>query len=89
MLRITRVEGSGGPVTLRLEGKVSDQWAKLLEGECRSLLRDGKDVSLDFSDVSFVDAVGVGMVRDLPRQQVRIVNAPRFIEELLKGGGGQ
>lgn len=88
MLRITRMEENGGPVMLKLEGKVSDQWAKLLEGECRSLLRDGKDVSLDFSDVSFVDAVGIGVVRDLPRQQVRIVNAPRFIEELLKGGGG-
>jgi len=88
MLRITRIDINGSPVTLKLEGKLSDQWAELLDGECRSLLQDGKDIRLDFSGVSFVDAVGVGVVRDFPRQQVRIVNAPRFIEELLKGGGG-
>lgn len=89
MLRITRMDGKAGPVTLKLEGKVSDQWARLLETECRSLLRDGQDVRLDFSDVSFMDAEGVGVVRDFPRQQVCIVNAPRFIEELLKWGGAQ
>jgi anti-anti-sigma regulatory factor len=84
MLRITRVEDNGAPVTLKLEGKVSDQWAALLETECRSLLRHRKDVRLDFSGVSFVDAVGVKVVKSFPRQQVLIVNAPRFIEELLK-----
>ena len=84
MLRITRVENNGAPVTLKLEGKVSDQWAALLEGECRSLLRRRKEVHLDFSGVTFMDAGGVEAVKGLPRRSVRIVNAPSFIDELLK-----
>jgi anti-anti-sigma regulatory factor len=84
MLRITKVENNGAPVTLKLEGKVSDQWAALLDGECRSLLSHRKEVCLDLSGVNFMDAGGVKVVKSLPRQQVRIVNAPGFIEELLK-----
>lgn len=84
MLRITKLEDNGAPVTLKLEGKVSDRWAALLDRECRSLLRHRRDVRLDFSGVSYVDAVGVEVVKSFPRQQVRIVNAPHFIEELLK-----
>ncbi len=84
MLRITKVENNGAPVTLKLEGKVSDQWAALLDGECRSLLRHRKEVRLDFSAVDFMDAGGVEVVKSLPRQHIRIVNAPGFIEELLK-----
>lgn len=88
MLRITRIENDGEPVTLKLEGKVSDQWAALLDSECRSLLHGGHSIRLDCEDVSFMDAVGIGVVTEFPRQRVRIVNAPRFIEELLKEGGG-
>lgn len=84
MLRITKIENNGAPVTLKLEGKVSDQWAALLEGECRTLLRHKKDILLDFSHVSYIDAGGIEVVKSLPRQHIRIVNVPRFIEELLK-----
>ena len=84
MLRITKVENNGAPVTLKLEGKVSDQWTALLEGECRSILRRQKNVRLDFTEVDFLDAAGIEMVKSLPSQQVQIVTAPGFIEELLK-----
>lgn len=87
MLRITKVENNGAPVTLKLEGKVSDQWVALLEGECRMLLRHRKDVRLDFADVSYMDAQGVEVMKSLPRHQVRIINAPTFIQELLREGG--
>jgi anti-anti-sigma regulatory factor len=76
------------PVTLKLEGKLFDQWVALLEGECRALLRQKKTVLLDFSDVDYIDANGVDMVRGLPRKQTRVINAPAFIEGLLERGEG-
>lgn len=87
MLRITKIENNGAPVTLKLEGNVSDQWAALLEGECRLLLRHRKDLRLDFSGVNFMDASGVEVVKSLPRQHVQIINAPSFIQELLEKRG--
>jgi anti-anti-sigma regulatory factor len=86
MLRITKIENNGMPVTLKLEGKVSDQWAALLDGECRMLLRHKKGVRLDFAAVSYMDAEGLEVLRSLPRS-VTIVNAPNFIRELLQKGG--
>ncbi len=84
MLRITKVEHNGAPVTLKLEGKVSDQWSALLDEECRSLLSQRKAVCLDLSGVNFMDASGVKVVKSLSGRHVRIVNAPGFIKELLK-----
>ncbi|MBI5855607.1 MAG: hypothetical protein HZB35_10350 [Nitrospirae bacterium] len=86
MLRITKMRENGTKVVLKLEGKISDQWAALLEGECLSLLRHDKQVQLDFSGVSFVDQGGLEVVHNLS-DRVRIVNAPGFIMELLRTGG--
>jgi hypothetical protein len=39
MLKITTMEDDGTMVVLKLEGKVTEQWAALLDGECRAFLR--------------------------------------------------
>jgi anti-anti-sigma regulatory factor len=87
MLRITKIEQNGSPVTLRLEGKLSDQWVALLEGECRALISQKKMVLLDFSDVTFIDDRGVEMIRRLPASSIRIINGDSFIEDLIDRGG--
>ena len=87
MLRITKFQENGSSVILKLEGKVADQWAALLEGECRTLLRHRKLVELDFSGVDFIDQSGVEVLRSLPHKQVKFLNAPGYIEELLGEGG--
>ena len=87
MLRITKIEENGSPVTLRLEGKISEQWVALLEGECRALLRHKKTVHLDFSGVDYMDERGVEMVQSLPREHVKVLNTPSFIQGLLDPGG--
>ena len=74
-------------VTLRLEGKLSDQWVGLLEGECRELLRHKKTVHLDFSGVDYMDERGAEMVQSLPREHVRVLNTPPFIQGLVEPGG--
>lgn len=87
MLKITKIQESVSDVFLKLEGKITDQWAALLDGECRSYLRERKVVHLDCSHVEYIDQRGVEVVNNLPRRQVIIMSAPAFVTELLHIGG--
>jgi ABC-type transporter Mla MlaB component len=87
MLKITKIQESRRDVMIKLEGKITDQWAALLDGECRSYLRQKKAVHLDCSHVDFIDAKGVEVLNNLPRTQVNLMSAPRFVMELLEIGG--
>jgi anti-anti-sigma regulatory factor len=87
MLKITKIQESRGDVLIKLEGKITDQWAVLLDGECRSYLRQKKAVHLDCSHVDFIDTRGVEVLNNLPRRQVNLMSAPGFITELLQVGG--
>jgi anti-anti-sigma regulatory factor len=87
MLKITKIQESGRHVLLKLEGKITDQWAALLDGECRSILRQEKNVFLDCSRVDFVDGRGVDVLNNLPRKQVTLMSAPSFLTMLLQIGG--
>lgn len=87
MLKITKINESVNDVLLKLEGKITDQWAALLDGECRSYLLQKKSVSLDFSNVDFVDGKGVAVLNNLPRKHVTLMSTPGFVTELLQTGG--
>ena len=87
MLKITKVQESGTDVLLKLQGKITEQWASLLDGECRSFLRRRKLVYLDCSQVDFIDQRGVDVVKNLPRPGVTLMSAPGFVTELLQIGG--
>ena len=87
MLKITKIQESGSDVLLKLEGKITVQWAALLDGECRSFLRQKKSVYLDCSNVDFVDAKGVEVLNNFPRTQITLMSTPGFVTELLQIGG--
>ena len=87
MLKITKIQENRGDVLLKLEGKITAQWATLLDSECRSYLRQEKTVHLDCSHVDFIDARGVEVLINLPRTQVTLMSAPGFVTELLEIGG--
>ena len=87
MLKITIIQESGSDVLLKLEGKITAQWAALLDGECRSFLRQRKRVCLDCSQVDFIDQRGVDVVKHFPPAQVTLMSAPGFVTELLQNGG--
>jgi hypothetical protein len=59
MLKITKIQESGRDVLLKLEGKITEQWAALLDGECRAYLRKHKAVFLDCSHIDYIDGRGV------------------------------
>jgi anti-anti-sigma regulatory factor len=87
MLKITKTETNGAKVILKLDGKITDQWAALLDGECRAAIRDGKRVELDCTGVDFVDSRGVQVLKSLPRKHLTLINAPGYMTELLRTGG--
>jgi anti-anti-sigma regulatory factor len=87
MLKITKIQESGSDVLLKLEGKITEQWAALLDGECRSYLRQKKTVYLDCSHVEFVDAKGIEVLNNFRQSQVTLMSAPGFVTELLQIGG--
>lgn len=87
MLKITKLEENGTTVVLKLEGKVTEQWAALLDGECRSFLRNQKTLLLDCAGVNFLDARGVEVLRNLRLNKVTIIGAPCIVTELLRTGG--
>ena len=87
MLKITKIQESRSDVLLKLEGKITAEWATLLDGECRVLLREKKAVYLDCSHVDFIDARGVEVLNNLPRTQVTLMSAPGYVTELLQTGG--
>lgn len=87
MLKITKTQESASDVLLKLEGKITEQWAALLDGECRSYLRKGKFVHLDCSNVEYIDGRGVEVVNNFPRKQVTLMSTPTLVMELLQTGG--
>jgi anti-anti-sigma regulatory factor len=86
MLKITKIPKSRSDVLLKLEGKITAQWAALLDSECRSLLRQEKTLYLDCSHVDFIDARGVEVLNNFPRTHVTLMSAPGFVTELLQIG---
>ena len=87
MLKITKIEENGTTVLLKLEGKVTEQWAALLDGECRAVLKNRQTLMLDCAGVNFLDARGVDVLRNLRLNNVTILGAPEIVTELLRTGG--
>lgn len=87
MLRISANELAGESVLLQLDGQISGEWIKLLEGTCEAQLKNGAQVSLDLRNVSFADRDGIALLRSLADRQVEILNALPFIAEQIKREG--
>jgi anti-anti-sigma regulatory factor len=87
MLKITTIQESGRDVLLKLEGKITEQWAALLDEECRTYLRQNKAVYLDCSHVEYIDGRGVEVLNAFPHAHVTLMSAPALVTELLQIGG--
>ena len=84
MLRISFIESADHSVELRLEGRVVGPWIKELRRACEGVLTQGKRLTLDFADLSFVDNEGIALLRTLAERRVTLANCSRFVAELLK-----
>ena len=87
MLKISRVEGQGKAVVLKMEGNLRGSWVAELRTTCEGIFGEGRRIALDLRGVTYVDLAGaelLGSLRDDPR--VEIESASAFVVELLKGG---
>jgi anti-anti-sigma regulatory factor len=85
MLRITVVESSSEAVRLRVEGRVMGRWVEQLQGACDLQgLEDGIRLTLDLSDVAFVDAAGIELLKELRNRSVTLLSPTSLVAEQLK-----
>jgi len=84
MLRIWSVEPPEGTVILRLEGRLIGPWVEELRRSCDRVLPTGAKLTLDFSEVSFVDRKGIELIRILGNRNVALLNCSAFVAEQLK-----
>jgi anti-anti-sigma regulatory factor len=87
MLRITVVESSRSEVALRVEGRITGSSVEELRTACdMHTCANEVHLSLDLSDVSFADAVGILLLKELGNHGVDLVRANPFVVEQLKEG---
>jgi ABC-type transporter Mla MlaB component len=84
MLKIVAVEAGVSDATLKLEGRVIGPWVEELWRSCESVFSRGARLTLDLSEVSFVDRNGVELFRSLQSRQVELLNCSPFVATLLK-----
>ena len=74
---------------LRLEGQVIGPWVEELRRVCAETLGNnglgGNYLVLDLAGVSFLDADGIALFRELAGRRVSFTNSSPFIAEQLKG----
>jgi anti-anti-sigma regulatory factor len=87
MLRITVVESSRSGVTLRVEGRITGSSVEELHTACEvHALADKIQLSLELADVSFADATGILLLKELESRGVQLGHANPFVAEQLKEG---
>ncbi len=86
MLKITPTAAPAEAVALRVEGRVIGAWVEELRRSCLRALDQHGRLTLDLTDVSFIDADGLALFRSLADHQVVVVNCSPFVTEQLRGG---
>jgi len=84
MLRIIEISEDDKTVTLRLEGKIVNEWILVLERACLYHKdKKNKTLLLDFSDVTFISDEGVKMLENIKDGRVKVTNCSPFIRSIL------
>jgi anti-anti-sigma regulatory factor len=85
VLRITRLSPKGPGLTIKLEGELLEPWVGSVRDACA--VRDRRPrrlrLRLDLAAVTYVDAAGVQLLRDLMAEGVEIAACSSFVRELL------
>ena len=84
MLRIVALERTGSGATLSLEGRVIGPWVDELKRSCERILDGGAALTLDLTEVAFVERDGARLLKHLVDGGVTVLNCPAFVSEQLK-----
>lgn len=87
MVKITIVESSRSVVSLRVEGRLIGSSVEELRRACdvHTSLSEVQ-LSLNLADVSFADAAGIVLLKELRSRGVGLMDANLFMTEQLKDG---
>lgn len=84
-MKITVVESSSEGVRLRVEGRLTGRWVEELRKTCDlHAINAGIRLILDLADVSFADAEGIKLLRELSIRWVTLFNPSSLVAEQLK-----
>ena len=83
MLKISEIAQNDSGRTLKLEGKLLGPWVDELRNVCTQPLDGLEQVGLDLTAVTFVNAAGAELLRELIRQGIIITHCSAFVAELL------
>jgi ABC-type transporter Mla MlaB component len=83
MLRITTIENGDSPTTLKLEGKLLEPWIAELRNACSAACQRNTLVALDLTGVSYVDASGATILRELRQYGMQLVGCSPLVAELV------
>ena len=84
-MKITVVESSRNGVRLRVEGRLTGRWVEELRSTCElHALSDGVQLTLDLADISFADAAGIELLKELRTRLVTLLNPSSLVAEQLK-----
>jgi anti-anti-sigma regulatory factor len=84
-MKITVVESSSKGVRLRVEGRLTGRWVEELRRTCElHALNDGIRLTLDLADVSFADATGIELLKELRSRLVTLLSPSSLVAEQLK-----
>ena len=84
MLRITRIVGNASFVTLKLEGKLQGPWVLEAYDAHALTAAQASRTRLDLSGLTFADAEGADLLRELIRSGAHVVGCSSYIAELLQ-----
>jgi anti-anti-sigma regulatory factor len=87
MLRVTVVESSSSAVILRVEGRIAGPSVEELRRTCSvHTIPEEVQLSLELADVSFADAAGIVLLKELRSRGVGLTRTNPFMTEQLKDG---
>jgi hypothetical protein len=90
MLRITVVDLSDSVVVLRVDGRITGCWVEELRRTCTAhafaahTFADEVQLSLELSKVSFADATGIALLKELRSRGADLIRPTPFVAEQLK-----
>jgi anti-anti-sigma regulatory factor len=88
MLRIVTDQTAAGELVFRLAGHLRNEWVAELRHACERVLQDDAArtaLTLDLSDVAFMDAAGLALCGELAARGVAFANCSVFTAEQLRG----
>ena len=81
MLKITRLSHKGRGLTIKLEGEILGAWVGAVRAA--GTKRGRRPRRLDLAAVTYVDAAGLQLLRDLMAEGFEIAACSSFVGELL------